>query len=32
MYQGIKLKINQNPDLKVQLLATGDKKIVEHTD
>lgn len=32
MYEGIRYKITQNPDLKEKLLATGDKKIIQHTE
>lgn len=31
MRAGLTLKFNQNPDLKAKLLATGNRKIVEHT-
>lgn len=32
MYEGIRYKITQNLDLKEKLLATGDKKIIQHTE
>lgn len=32
MYQGLLQKFKQNEDLRQKLLATGDKKIVEHTE
>ena len=32
MYEGLKAKFTQNSDLKVKLLETGDRKLVEHTE
>lgn len=32
MYEGIRNKIVQNPELRKRLLETGDRKIVEHTE
>lgn len=31
MYEGLRHKFSQNTDLKNKLIATGSKKIVEHT-
>lgn len=32
MYEGLKHKFRQNEQLKIKLLSTGTKKIVEHTE
>lgn len=32
MYEGLRHKFLQNEDLRVKLLETGDKKLIEHTD
>ena len=32
MYEGLRHKFLQNEDLRVKLLETGDKKLIEHTE
>ncbi len=32
MYEGLRAKFSQNKELKDKLLATGQAKLVEHTD
>ncbi len=31
MYDGLKLKFNTHKELKIKLMDTGDKKLIEHT-
>ena len=32
MYEGLKHKFGQNEELRLKLMETGDRKIIEHTD
>ena len=32
MYEGLRKKFTQNEELRVKLLETGDRRLVEHTE